>query len=267
MTRPRPRRSCLAVPASSPRKMQKAAACSADQVFFDLEDACAPSEKEPARGLVVEALTARDFGAKIRSVRVNGVTTRWCYGDLVQLVTDIGRRIDTIILPKVEEASHVRFVAHLLSGLERDLGLPRPIGLELLIESPRGAVALHEICRASPRIEAIIFGPGDHAANLGLAQVDIGAPDARCPGDQWHWVMSQIANHASAAGAQAIHGPNGDFNDERADRDSAVRVKLLGFDGKSCIHPNQIPWANDTVKSTPSGMKQTSCQAKWREGC
>jgi len=88
--------------------IEKAAASAADQVFMDLEDACAPGEKVGARALVVEALTTLDFGAKLRVVRVNGVGTPWCHGDVTELVTGAGATLDCILLPKVEAAIAVR---------------------------------------------------------------------------------------------------------------------------------------------------------------
>jgi citrate lyase beta subunit len=244
------RRSCLAVPASSPRMMEKAAASAADQVFLDLEDACAPSEKEIARKQAVEALLVHDFGAKVRAIRVNGVTTRWCHADLVEVVTPAHDRLDAIVVPKIEDASHVHFVDHLLTGIEQAVGATRPIALELQIESPRGAVNVREIARASSRTEAIVFGPGDYAAALGIAQTEIGMIEPRYPGHQWHWVMSEIVAHARATGVQAVDGPYVDYTDRDGYVESALRAKLLGFDGKWCIHPNQIPWANEVFSPT-----------------
>jgi citrate lyase beta subunit len=244
------RRSCLAVPGSNPKMMAKAAASEADHVFFDLEDACAPNEKDAARGLVIEALQTLDFGNTIRCVRVNDVSTSWCYADVIEVVTHAADLIDSLLIPKVEDASQVHFIDHLLSGLERDLGVDRPIALELQIESPRGAVDLRAICQASKRTEAIVFGPGDYAASLGVAQFNIGMIDEHYPGHQWHWVMSEIANHARAIDVHAIDGPYVDFNDEPGYRESARRAKLLGFNGKWCIHPNQIAWANESFSAS-----------------
>jgi citrate lyase beta subunit len=244
------RRSCLAVPASSPRMMEKAAASAADQVFLDLEDACAPSEKEGARKLAGEALRGLDFGSTLRAVRVNGATTPWCYADVVEIVTAAHDRLDAIVVPKVDDASQVHFVDHLLSGVEQAVGATAPVALELQIESPQGAVNLREIARASRRVAAIVFGPGDYAASLGIAQNEIGMIEPRYPGHQWHWVMSEIAANARAVGAQAIDGPYVDFSDREGYEESAVRAKLLGFDGKWCIHPNQIPWANEVFSPT-----------------
>jgi citrate lyase subunit beta / citryl-CoA lyase len=265
------RRSCLAVPASSPKMMAKAAASDADMVFLDLEDACAPSEKVGARTLAVEALNDLDFGRKVRVVRVNDVTTRWCYADVVAVVSGAGERLDCVMVPKVQDASHVHFVDHLLAGLERDLGLGRPIGLELQIESGRGAVNLREIAAASPRTQTIVFGPGDYAADLGIAQQAIGMVDPRYPGHQWHWVMSEIGNHARAVGALAIDGPYVDFRDEAGYREVCRRARSLGFDGKWCIHPNQVPWANEEFSPTreafdEAGRVLAAYAEAWEQG-
>ena len=240
----RPRRSCLAVPASNERMIEKAAQLPVDHVFFDLEDATVPEEKAGARTKVVDALNALDFGARTVAIRMNDVRTRFAYRDVVEVVSGAGRHLDCVIIPKVQHASDVHFVDHLLSGLERELGLEHRIGIEVLIETTQGAVELREIVRASTRTEALIFGPGDYSLDLGVLRFEIGTADARYPGHQWHWVMCEIANHARAAGIQAIDGPCVDFGDEEGYMALALSAKLLGFEGKWCIHPNQIPWAN-----------------------
>jgi citrate lyase subunit beta/citryl-CoA lyase len=245
------RRSCLAVPGSSERMIEKAATLEVDHVFFDLEDATAPAEKPGARAKVVEALATLDFGRKTLAVRINDVRTRWAYADVIEVVSGAGARLDCVMIPKAESAADVHFVATLLRGLELDLGFDRPLGIEVLIETARGAVNIREISRASERIEAIIFGPGDYALDLGVPRFRIGTPDPDYPGHQWHWVMSEVANHARAVGAQAIDGPVVDFADEEGYRALARRAKALGFEGKWCVHPNQIPWATETFSISP----------------
>jgi len=119
------------------------------------------------------------------------VTTSWCYGDIVEVVLGAGAHLDVIALPKVEHASHVWFAEHLLSGLERDLGLEHEIRLELVIETAAGARDLPTIAQAGRRVDALVFGPGDYAASLGIAQARIGDIERGYHGHQWHWVMSQ----------------------------------------------------------------------------
>lgn len=244
------RRSCLAVPGSNPRMIEKSVQLNSDQIFFDLEDAVAPDRKRQARRLVIDALNGLEFGAQVRVVRINDVTTPYAYGDIVELVTSAGPNLDCLLIPKVQSASHVHFVDHLLSGLEADLTLSKRIGLELLIESASGAVNLAEIAMASSRTEVIVFGPGDYAVDLQIPRFNFGMIDPDYPGHQWHWVMSSVANHARAIGAQAIDGPYVDFSDESGYSESGLRARLLGFEGKWCVHPNQIPWANAAFSPT-----------------
>ncbi len=177
--RMRLRRSCLAVPGSSERMMAKAASSRADLVFLDLEDACAPNQKPEARQKIVEALTSHDFAGKVRAVRINGVGTEWAYRDIVEVVGGAGAHLDVLVVPKVEDPREVVFVAGLLDALEREIGAPRRIGLELQIESPRGAVELAGIAQASERAETLVFGPGDYAAAMQTGQAEIGMVDPR----------------------------------------------------------------------------------------
>jgi citrate lyase beta subunit len=230
--------------------IEKAAGLPADQVMLDLEDACSPSEKKGARDAVVDALRTVDFGARIRAVRINDVTTPWCYGDVVEIVRGAGANLEVIALPKVEHASHVWFLDHLLNGLERDLGLQREIRLDLLIETAIGARDLPAIAQAGRRIDALVFGPGDYAASLGIAQSGIGTVERAYPGHQWQWVMSQIAACAHAVGAQPIDGAYGDFGDPSGFREVSHVAKVLGFTGKWCIHPTQVPVANEVFTPT-----------------
>src|SRR6201996_9821025 len=168
---PRARRSELATPASSEKMCEKSARSGADLVFLDLEDACAPSAKEGARVVAVAALTNLDWGRSIRAIRINGLDTPWCYGDIVEVVTGARDALDVIIVPKALSARDVWWVDVLLTQLEAKLGLTTRIGLEVLIEEAEGLLHAGEIARASDRLEAIIFGAGDLSASL-RARVD-----------------------------------------------------------------------------------------------
>ena len=120
----RPRRSTLAVPGSNPRFVVKARELAVDEVFLDLEDAVAPGEKDRSRSAVAEALADGGWGSKIRAVRVNDVSTRWAYRDVVDVVEQAGPYLDAIVLPKVGAAVQVSWLDLLLSQLEQATGLP-----------------------------------------------------------------------------------------------------------------------------------------------
>jgi citrate lyase subunit beta/citryl-CoA lyase len=231
--------------------MAKAPTLPADEVFFDLEDSVAPAAKPQARAAVAAALRDGDWGGKTVGVRVNAVGTSWCYRDVIDVVSGAGRHIDCLLVPKVESAADVTFVANLLRMVEEDAGLARPVGIEAQIESAAGLHAVHEIAASSPRLEALVFGPGDMAASLGMPSVNIGESAAGYPGDQWHAVLMAILVAARAAGLQAIDGPFGRIRDLTGLRESAARSYLLGYDGKWVLHPAQIPVVNEVFTPAP----------------
>lgn len=108
------RRSCLAVPGSDEKMMGRAMDSGADQIFLDLEDSVAPNEKKGARKKVVEALNTHDYGGVVVVVRVNGVTTRWCFDDIIELMRVAGDKLDCIMVPKVCNGGEMWFVENLL---------------------------------------------------------------------------------------------------------------------------------------------------------
>jgi citrate lyase subunit beta/citryl-CoA lyase len=251
MNRPaRLRRSELATPASSEKMCAKAPGSGADLVFLDLEDACAPSAKEGARSIAVDALTQQDWGRTVRAVRINGIDTQWCHGDITELVTGAGSDIDVLIVPKARRARDVWWVDVLLTQLEEKLGLERRIGLEVLIEEAEGLANAAEIAASSDRLEAIIFGAGDLSASL-RARVDGNFdPVGDYPGDFWHFARAAVLTAARAAGIDAIDAPYPAYEDPEGYRRSATQASLLGFDGKWAIHPSQIGIANEVFSPT-----------------
>ncbi|HKE73718.1 MAG TPA: CoA ester lyase [Acidimicrobiales bacterium] len=247
---PRARRSELATPASSERMCEKAPSAGADLVFLDLEDACAPVAKEGARAIAVAALTGQDWGRTVRAVRINGLETPWCHGDVIEVVTGARDALDVLIVPKARTARDVWWVDVLLTQLEAKLGLRKRIGLEVLIEESEGLANAAAIARASDRLEAIIFGAGDLSASQ-RARVDGNFdPVGEYPGDFWHYARFQVVTAARAAGIDAIDAPYPAYRDPDGYRRSAVQASLLGFDGKWAIHPSQIPIAHEVFSPT-----------------
>ena len=242
----RPRRTCHAVPGSSERFLAKAPALDADEVFLDLEDAVAPTEKQRARELVIEALKTQDFGAKAVVVRVNGTDTPHYYRDLIDVVEQAGDRLDAIMLPKVRTPGDVEMTAKLLTQLElaKRFRLDR-IGIEAQIEDATGLLACEAIAAASPRMETLIFGPGDYSAAVGIPVTTIGGAPEGYPGDHLNYVFSRLVVAARAAGIQAIDGPYAAFDDEEGLRSRARIARALGMDGKWTIHPRQIAAVNE----------------------
>jgi len=251
--RSRLQRSELAVPGSSPEMFEKALNSKADYVFLDLEDAVSPMDKVSARQNIIKALKDinwREKGKTI-SVRINSPDTHYMYRDLIEIVEEVGEKLDTILLPKAGTASDVYMVDCLLTQIETNKKLKNRIGIECLIETALGMSNIKEIAKSSERLEALHFGVADYAASLRARTVVIGGLNPDYPGDQWHHGLSQLVMTCRAYGLRAIDGPFGDFNDPGAYIEAAKRGAAIGIEGKWAIHPSQIELANK-VFSPPS---------------
>ena len=246
-----PRRSCHAVPGSNPRFVDKAQALPADMVFLDLEDSVAPKEKEAARKTVAEAVRDGDWGDKVVCVRVNDWSTKWTVFDIIEVVGHAGDRLDEIMLPKVENAAQVVAADMVLRQVEVDAGLPvGHIGLEAQIETTTGLINVEQICAASPRLETIVFGPADFAASMEMPVLTGGVQIDEYPGDHFHYVLAKILMAGRANGLQVIDGPYLKVRDTDGLRDYSRRARILGYDGKWTLHPDQIPVVNEMFSPT-----------------
>src|SRR3954468_22921321 len=245
-TRNLPRRSCLSVPASSEKMLGKAPGLPADMVFMDLEDAVAPLEKESARAKAVDAVKNQDWGEKILCVRVNAWDTKWTYGDVIEVVSQAGDRLDELMLPKVQTAAEVVALDLLLTQVEKNCGLPvGHIGIEAQIETARGIINVEEICAASPRIETIILGPVDMSASMEMPSLAGGLQIPEYPGDYFHYVFVKILMAGRANSLQVIDGPYVKVRDNDGFRDFCKRTEILGYDGKWALHPDQVTILNE----------------------
>lgn len=245
----RPRRTCLSVPGSSQKMIDKAKGLPADEIFLDLEDAVAPAAKEQARALVAEALAVPDWTAPLVGVRVNDWTTPWTHADLIEVVSAVGAaraRLDVVVLPKVSDASHVQALDLLLTQLETVHGLPvGQIGIDAQIEDARGLTNINAIA-AAPRVQALVLGPADLMASLNTRTLEVGEqPAGYTEGDAYHHVLMTILVAARAHGIAAVDGPYLRVRDVEAFRRVAGRSAALGYDGKWVLHPDQIAAGNE----------------------
>lgn len=246
----RARRVQLAVPGSNEKMVAKAAASKADHVFIDLEDAVAPSEKAASRAKVVKALTTLDWQGKTRCVRINDLTTKYAYEDIIEVVTGAREHIDTIMIPKVMSGKDVYFVATLLGQIEENIGLEKRIGIEILIEEAEGLQNIEEIASADPRVEALMLGVADLSASLHIDLDKADSPDSAYPGDLWHYARFRLCMAARAAGIDAIDGPFPNFRDNETYTAHCRSALALGFNGKWAIHPAQIEPALEVFTPT-----------------
>jgi citrate lyase subunit beta/citryl-CoA lyase len=244
----RAERSVLSTPGSNPAMIAKALATDADLVMIDLEDAVAPDAKPGARAVVATALCEGDWRGRPRTFRMNGLDTPWFVRDLLEVIEGAEGAVDLIVMPKVSRAEDVHTVSTILASLETALGSTETIGLDTQIENAAGLVHCEAIALASSRVEALVFGPGDFAASIGMPHSAIGTLDhwdADYPGHRWDYALQRILVTARATGRRAIDGPYADFRDLDGFRISCLTARALGYDGKWCIHPAQVPVANE----------------------
>jgi citrate lyase subunit beta / citryl-CoA lyase len=247
-------RSVLAVPASNLGMAEKALASAADAVFLDLEDAVAPDEKAGARKKIVSALKELEWQNRSTLYRANALDTPYFYRDVIEIIEEAGDGLDALMIPKVQRPEDLHVAATLLSQIELAVGLePGGIKIEAQIESVEGLVNVNAISRATGRLTALHFGPGDFAASVRMPQRSIGTMDEWdevYPGHRLHYAMQRIVVAARAAGLRAVDGPVADHRDEKGLRKSCLLARSLGFDGKWCIHPAQIGVVNEVFSPT-----------------
>jgi citrate lyase subunit beta / citryl-CoA lyase len=216
--------------------LAKAASLPADEVIVDLEDAVAPEDKERARALGVAALQGRSLG-RTTALRVNGRSTPWWEDDLRAAAE---ARPHVVVLPKVESPDDVSAAAELL---------PKGIGLEAQIETARGLLLADRIADAGHGLEALVFGPADLAASLGVPVLSIGAGTSE-------YALAHVVVAARAAGLQALDGPHARLGDDLGLVLSARRALEHGYDGKWVIHPSQIEPVNRIFTPSPAEVER-----------
>ena len=233
------------------RFLEKAPDIAADMTFLDLEDSVAPAEKQSARGRVVEAIRKLGWDDRVLGVRLNGWASPWTYLDAVEVVGGSGERLDVVVLPKAQSAAEVTALDLLLRQIELNSGLPAGhIGIEAQIETARGLINVEEICAASARLEAVVFGPADFAASIEMPVLTGGIQIDDYPGDHFHYVFSKILMAGRAHGIQVIDGPFLKIREPELFRDYCKRTHALGYDGKWALHPDQVTILNEVFSPT-----------------
>ena len=216
--------------------LQKAPSLTPDEVIVDLEDAVAAEEKEQARALAVAALRRGPLG-RTTALRVNGRSTPWWEDDLRAAAE---ARPDVVVLPKVESAEDVSAAAELL---------PQEIGLEAQIETARGLVEAERIAAAEHGLEALVFGPADLAASLGVPVLTIGAGAT-------DYALARVVAAARAQDLQVLDGPHARLGDDLGLVLSARRALEHGYDGKWVVHPSQIEPVNRIFTPSPADLER-----------
>jgi malyl-CoA/(S)-citramalyl-CoA lyase len=240
-----------------------------------------------ARRNVIQAINEIDWGTKTLSARINGLDTQYMYRDVVDVLEQGGDRLDLIMIPKVGTAADVYAVDMLVTQVEAAKGRKKRLGFELIIETALGMANIHEIARASKRLESLHFGVADYAASTRARTTVIGGPNADYAvltdkaedgtrdvhwGDMWHYAIARMVVAARANGLRPLDGPFGDFGDPEGFKAQARRAAVLGCEGKWAIHPSQVALANevftppakevDRARRILAAMEQASREGK-----
>src|SRR3954463_8837999 len=245
-----------------------------DVLLGNLEDAVKADRKEAARAGLVDIARATDFGDNTQLwTRINALDSPWALDDLTTLVTEIGDKLDVLMVPKVEGAEDIHYVDRLLAQLEARAGLERPILVHAILETALGVVNLEEIATASPRMQGMSFGPADLAANRRMKTTRVGgghpayraieahdpdkpdAPRATAQQDPWHYSIGRMVDACASAAILPFYGPYGDIKDTLGCETQFRAAFLLGCVGAWSLHPAQIEIAKKVFSPDPDEVK------------
>lgn len=230
----------------------------ADVVLGNLEDAIPIDKKEAAREGFIRIAREMDLGDAQLWTRVNSLDSPWLLDDLIRIVTEVGDKVDVIMVPKVEGPEDIHYVDRLLAQLEARAELKRPLLVHAILETARGVANVEAIATASPRMQGLSLGPADLAASRRMKTTRVGgghpgylvrvdpdpanpdAPRATYQQDLWHYTIARMVDACAAAGILPYYGPFGDIKDVVACEDQFRNAFLLGCVGAWSLHPVQI---------------------------
>ncbi|MGZ5415101.1 MAG: HpcH/HpaI aldolase/citrate lyase family protein [Aeromicrobium sp.] len=241
-----------------------------DIILGNLEDAIKTDKKEAAREGLVKIARSTDFGTTQLWTRINSLDSPWALDDLITLVTEIGDKLDVVMVPKVEGAQDIHFVDRLLAQLEARAGLKKPILIHAILETALGVNNIDEIATASPRMQGMSLGPADLAASRRMKTTRVGGGhpgylvrtdptgedlhEGRTTAQQdlWHFTIARMVDACAGAGILPFYGPFGDIKDVVACEDQFRNAFLLGCVGAWSLHPVQIDIAKRVFSPEPS---------------
>jgi malyl-CoA/(S)-citramalyl-CoA lyase len=240
-----------------------------DILLGNLEDAVPVDRKEAARAGLVKVGKEMELGETQLWTRVNSLESPWVLDDITTLVSEIGHKLDVIMVPKVEGPWDIHFVDRLLAQLEARAKLEKPILIHALLETSLGVVNVEEIATASPRMQGMSFGPADLAASRRMKTTRVGGghpgyrsiedphpenPDQPRPSaqqDPWHYSIARMVDACTSAGIYPFYGPFGDIKDTLGCETQFRSAFLLGCVGAWSLHPAQIQIAKKVFSPDP----------------
>ncbi len=244
-----------------------------DILLGNLEDAVSVDKKEAARAGLVKIGQSVDLGSTQLWTRINSLESPWVLDDVTTLVTEIGDKLDVIMVPKVEGAWDIHYIDRLLAQLEAKASLKKPILVHALLETALGVANVEEIAYASPRMQGMSFGPADLAASRRMKTTRVGGghpgyrviedpqsddPDEQRPSaqqDLWHYSIARMVDACASAGILPFYGPFGDIKDVVGCEAQFRSAFLMGCVGAWSLHPVQIEIAKKVFSPDPDEVK------------
>jgi malyl-CoA/(S)-citramalyl-CoA lyase len=272
----RPSRVLHFFPPSNPKMVAKLPETvpTVDVLCANLEDGVPTADKEAARAGLLDLAKNVDMGDTQLWTRVNALDSPWVLDDLITLVTEVGDKLDVIMIPKVEGPEDIHYVDRLLAQLEAKAGLTEPLLVHAILETARGVANVEEICAASPRMQGLSLGPADLAASRRMKTTRVGGghpgylvrrdpegdvldADARptYQQDLWHYTIARMVDACGANGILPYYGPFGDIKDVVACEDQFRNAYLLGCVGAWSLHPAQVPIAKRVFSPDPADVE------------
>jgi malyl-CoA/(S)-citramalyl-CoA lyase len=244
-----------------------------DVLLGNLEDAIASDKKLDAREGFIKIAKETTFGDTQLWTRVNSLDSPWVLDDLTRIVTEVGNKLDVVMVPKVEGPWDIHYVDRLLAQLEARAKIKKPILVHAILETALGVANVESIAAASPRMQGLSLGPADLAASRRMKTTRVGGghpgylvradPDAANEGaprvtaqqDLWHYTMARMVDACASNGILPYYGPFGDIKDTLACEDQFRNAFLLGCVGAWSLHPVQIDIARKVFSPPVDEMK------------
>ena len=238
-----------------------------DVVLGNLEDAIPADAKAAAREGFIAMAKAHDYGTTVLWTRINALNSPWALDDVVEIVGEVGNKLDVMMLPKVEGVWDIHYLDQLLAQLEAKHGVRKPILIHAILETAEGVNNVEAVAAASPRMHGISLGPADLAASRAMKTTRVGGghpgykvlADAPAGGarpsfqqDLWHYTIAKMVDACAAAGIKPFYGPFGDFSDSEGCEAQFRNAFLMGCAGAWTLHPSQVPIAKRVFSPDPA---------------
>jgi malyl-CoA/(S)-citramalyl-CoA lyase len=236
-----------------------------DVVLGNLEDAIPAAAKEAARLGFIELARSNEFGATGLWTRINALASPWALDDIMDIVAAVGRKLDVIMVPKVDGPWDIHYLDQLLAQVEALYDVDKPILIHAILETAEGVNNVVAIANASPRMHGISLGPADLAASRAMKTTRVGGghPGYRVLADAssgerasyqqdlWHYTLAKMVDACAAAGIKPFYGPFADFADPLACEAQFRNAFIMGCAGAWSLHPSQIDIAKRVFSPDP----------------